>query len=880
MSSLNQRLGPASQPHAVTAEQVNQELSSDLERGLDSGVATQRLEEVGPNRIEEDPGPTRWELVVRQFEDVLVLILMVAALISGLLLGDWLEALVIVAIVILNAVIGYVQEAKAADAAEGLRKLTSPTANVIRSGNEQQIPTEEIVPGDLIVIEAGDRVFADARVVSAFRLQLDESELTGESTPVDKAIEPVASDVAIGDRASMVFAGTVAVSGRATALVISTGQATEIGQIAGMLREEEPPTPLERELDQVGRRLGVLAGVVALVVFLVGLAQGRPLESMFLLAVALAVAAIPEGLPAVVGVTLGLGVQRMARLNAIVRRLPAVEALGAVTVICTDKTGTLTRNEIRVQEVGIDGERRADLDPIRDDPRVQRLAQLAILCNDARSTDDGWRGDPTEIALLQAASELGDPSAIRERWPRVDEIPFESHRKRMTTLHRSASGYLVAVKGAPEVVLADCSGIESGSGIADLGAGQIEEWLETAEEMAARGLRTLTLAYREDDAAPSELASAGEDLVLVGLVGMSDQIRAEAKSSVGEAQGAGVTVVMITGDHEITARAIAHDLGLHEGREVLSGRQLHALGDHEFENQVDRIGTYARVDPGDKVRIVRAWQARGDIVAMTGDGVNDAPALRISDIGVAMGSGTDVARDASDIVLADDNFATIVAAVRGGRTIFSNIRRVISFLLAANVSEIIVVFVGFLVFSALGDPLLATQILWVNLVTDGLPAVALGFDPPDHRVMLRPPSRRRSLLDRSSQFAVLVRGSLLAAVVLLAYAYGVSQDLDWEVTRTLGFTTLVLVQLAYIYSLRVVESGWREGLTRNILLHGAVLVSVLLQVLVVVTPLGNRLFETTTLSGWLWGLAFGLAILGFLAVIALSRLVPGLSTDD
>lgn len=880
MDSPGSNLTAVSAPHAVTVEKVASEMGVDLDSGLNPDEARRRLEEAGPNRIAEDPGPTRWELLARQFKDVLVIILIVAALISGLLLGDWLEAMVIVAIVLLNAAIGYVQEAKAVDAAEALRRLAAPEAKVVRGGRESQVPTEEIVPGDVVVIEAGDRVFADARVVSVSRLQMDESELTGESTPVDKSTSPVTSEAGIGDRASMVFAGTVAVKGRGIGLVTSTGQMTEIGRIAGMLSEDEPPTPLERELAHVGRRLGILAGGVALLVSAIGLAQGRPLQSMFLLAVALAVAAIPEGLPAVVGVTLGLGVQRMARLNAIVRRLPAVEALGAVTVICTDKTGTLTRNEIRVQEVMLEGGRVTELVSAASDPRVERFARLAVLCNDARTTEDGWRGDPTEIALLRAASELLDPGQTRSDWPRIDEIPFESVNKRMTTLHKSGGHSLVAVKGAPEVVVPACSRVETGSGVAQLDSERSRRWLEAAEEMAETGLRTLSLAYRELDSVPSDLLAIEDDLVLVALVGMSDQVRDEAKGSVEEATGAGVSVVMITGDHEVTARAIAGRLELLNDREVLSGRELHRIEDDEFETRVDRIGTYARVDPSDKVRIVRALQSKEEIVAMTGDGVNDAPALRISDVGVAMGSGTDVARDASDIVLADDNFSTIVTAIRSGRTIFSNIRRVIAFLLAANVSEIIVVFVGFLAYSALGDPLLATQILWMNLVTDGLPAVALGFDPPDRHVMKRPPSRRRSLLDRRSQLNILIRGALLAGVVLLAYAYGVDGGFEWEVTRTLGFTTLVLVQLTYIYSLRVAESGWRDGLIRNPLLHGAVLVSVLLQVLVVATEIGNRLFETTALPIELWAVAGGLAALGFLLIVATSRLVSGMSTED
>jgi Ca2+-transporting ATPase len=861
-------------PHAQPATGVLDELGVDKTKGLTTTEAGSRLDQFGPNRLEEDQRPTRLHLLARQFSDVLVLILIAAALISGVLLGDWVEALVIVAIVLINAAIGFTQEAKAADAAEGLRRLTSPHAKVVRDGQEQQIATEEIVPGDLIIIETGDRVFADARLIEVSRLEMDESELTGESTSVMKGTEPVPADSVIGDRHSMVFSGTVAVAGRGLGVVTTISYDTEIGHIAGMLQEEEPPTPLERELAHVGRRLGLLAGIIAVMVLIVGLLQGRGLESMFLLAVALAVAAIPEGLPAVVGVTLGRGVQRMARRNAIVRRMPAVEALGAVTVICTDKTGTLTRNEMLVQEMRIDDEVLSEPASAAGDPRVRKFAQLSVLCNDSRRTDEGWRGDPTEIALLRAASELIDVGATRREWPRIDEVPFDSSRKRMSTAHRSDGEGLIVVKGAPEVVVPRSSRVATTDGATQLGSERAESWLNTAADMAARGLRTLAVAYKPVDEIPSDLAAAEEDLVLTALVGISDELRPEALPSVEEARGAGVQVVMITGDHEVTASSIADGLGLLQSRSVIGGRELHGLDDPGYEERVADIGTYARVDPSDKVRIVKAWQARGEIVAMTGDGVNDAPALRIADIGVAMGSGTDVARDASDIVLADDNFATIVSAVRGGRTIFSNIRKVIAFLLAANVSEVIVVFLGFLLFSSLGDPLLATQILWVNLVTDGLPAVALGFDPPDSHVMQRPPSRRRSLLSARSQLAIAVRGTLLSGFVLAAFGYGIAMDLSWEVTRTLGFTVLVLVQLTYVYALRVTESGWREGLTKNWLLHGAVAASVVLQFLVVATAMGNRLFDTLPLDPTQWLVALGLSLGAGLAVVAASALIP------
>lgn len=858
-------------PHAIPLAEVASQLETDVVSGLSRSEAERRLAESGPNRLITDPGKSRWELLGRQFTDLLVVVLIVAALISGVILGDWLEASVIVVIVVINAAIGFFQEVKAADAAESLRRLTSPTAKVLREGTELEIPTERIVPGDLMLLEVGDRVFADGRVVSQFSLLVDESELTGESAPVAKTVDPAPADAGIGDRISMVFAGTAVTTGRASALVTATGETTEIGRIAGMLRAEEPPTPLEREISKVGRRLAVLAVGVALFVFVVGVTQGRSVESMFLLAVALAVAAIPEGLPAVVGVTLGLGVQRMAKLNAIVRRLPAVEALGAVDVICSDKTGTLTRNQMQVREMQLEGAR---LDPAvaTDDPRLELIARLAILCNDARVDHEGWHGDPTEIALAREASRTVSVDTVRTEWRRIDELPFDSTRKMMATLHRRGDDYLVVVKGAPEVVVRAADRVESSSGPISGNPQELAAWLAIAEDMAMRGLRTMALAYREVDEEPVDLESELSGLVLAAIVGLSDPIRDEAAESVAEATAAGVKVVMITGDHKVVAEAIGNDLQFLDNREVMSGQDLRELDDDGLTKRVDKIGAFARVDPGDKVAIVRAWQNRGAIVAMTGDGVNDAPALRIADVGVAMGSGTDVARDASDIVLADDNFATIVAAIKGGRTIYANIRRVIAFLLAANVSEIIVVFVGFLAFGTLGDPLLATQILWVNLVTDGLPAIALGFDPPSPFVMRRPPGRRRSLLDGRTQLGILIRGTLLAGAVLVAYVYGANQDMAWETVRTLGFTTLVLVQLAYIYSLRVIEFGWWQGLSRNPLLHGAVLASVLLQVLVVATPTGNRLFDTVPLSPGNWAVAVVLSIAAMLAVIAVSAL--------
>jgi Ca2+-transporting ATPase len=850
-------------------------LATDPVGGLGGEEPSRRLHEFGPNQLEEDEGPSRLQLLARQFASALVLTLIVAAVIAGALLGDWVDASVILAIVVLNAAIGYSQESKAAGAARGLRRLAAPFATVVRDGFEVRIKTVEIVPGDVIQMGAGDRVFADGRIIEATHFGVDESELTGESVPVDKDIDPVPETALLGDRTSMVFSGTMVTTGHASALVTATGSETEIGQIAGLLSTENPPTPLEKELGKVGRRLGLLAVSVAVIVFVIGLAQGKPTESMFLLAVALAVAAIPEGLPAVVGITLGRGVQGMARRNAIVRRLPAVEALGAVTVICSDKTGTLTKNEISVQEAEMAA---LYVDPSAppDDPRIDRFALIATLCNDARMSGDAWLGDPTEIALVRSVSHLVDVDALRSRYERVDEIPFDAKRRRMSTMHPFEGGAFIAVKGAPEVVIPMCRQFEIHDGIETLDPDRMSSALSAAESMASRGLRTLALAYRIEEEMPERLENTADDLVLVGLVGMRDELRPDAKTSIEEAGGAGVTVVMITGDHEVTARAIAGDLELLDGRHVMSGQDLAASDEPTLEREIDTIGAFARVDPVDKVKIVHAWQGRGEIVAMTGDGINDAPALKAADIGVSMGSGTDVAREASDIVLADNSFATIVTAIREGRTIFANLRKVIAFLLAANVSEVVVVFSGFLLFGALGDPILATQLLWINLVTDGLPALALGFDPAEPGVMQRPPERKRSLLGWESQLRLLARGTLLAIAVMGAFAFGIGQDYPWEQTRTLAFTTLVLIQMTYVYALRVLGSGWRIGLGSNRLVHGAVAISVALQVLVVTTTIGNDLFQTIPLSTSDWVVAGALALAGALAVLVAGFFVPGM----
>ncbi|HSR22861.1 MAG TPA: HAD-IC family P-type ATPase, partial [Candidatus Eisenbacteria bacterium] len=697
--------------------------------------------------------------------------------VSGVLLGDLLDAAVILAIVVVNAALGFVQEHRAERALARLREITAPTALVVRDGGERQVPAAELVPGDLVVLRTGDRVPADARVYEAHHLAAAEAVLTGEAFPAGKSAEPVDADAPLAERSSMVYMGTTVTAGRGRAVVTATGGATAVGEIAEMLGGATPPTPLQVELARIGRAIGVIALVIVAVVFLLGWSEGYPAETMFLIAVAMAVAAVPEGLPAVITITLAGGVQHLARRQAIVRRLQAVEALGSASVVCTDKTGTLTRNRIHLQVVLLDGLRATPSELPAADRRVGRFAEVAALCNDAPPRGPG--GDPIEVALLEALEPLPAPlhaDAIRQARPRLDEAAFDPRRKLMSTLHRQAAGEtdrLLAPQGAPEAVLARSSTVETGGGPRPLCPGERARLLAEAHSLASGGLRPLALAYRTLAFTPDDLAEAERDLTLVGVVGLSDEPRPEAAPAVEVARRAGIRVVMVTGDHRETARSVARELGIVAGDgQVMPGDRLTRLTAEQLGEEVDRYGVYARVDPADKVKIVRAWQSRGEVVAMTGDGVNDAPALHAADIGVAMGSGTDVSREASEIVLADDNFATLVSAIGEGRTIFDNVRRVIAFLLTTNATEVLVMTLGFLVFGGLGEPLMATQILWINLVTDGPPVLALAADPPDPDRMRRPPERDRSVVGVRQAWSLLWPSCLLAAATLGALVYG------------------------------------------------------------------------------------------------------------
>jgi len=654
--------------------------------------------------------------------------------------------------------------------------------------------------------------------------------------------------------------------------VTATGRATEMGAIADLLAGKAPPTPLQVELGRVGRTIGAIAVVVVCVVFLIGWFEGYPVHAMFLTAVALAVAAVPEGLPAVITITLARGVQRLARQGAIVRRLPAVEALGAATVVCTDKTGTLTRNEIRVQRVLLAGLRAAPDELPATDPRVARLAEIVALCNDASTAG----GDPIEIALLRSLESLPShlsADVLRCGRPRLDEAAFDPRRKLMSTLHRPEAGpgdLLLAVKGAPEAVLARSTRLETEHGARPLTGADRSRLLGEAGTLAADGLRTLALAYRALSAAPDDVLVAEQDLTVVGLVGLSDELRPEVPGSVRVAQDAGIRVVMVTGDHRETATAVARELRIAAGEDgVMPGDRLSGLTAEQLEQEVDRYHGYARVDPSDKVKIVRAWQGRGEIVAMTGDGVNDAPALHAADIGVAMGSGTDVSREAASVVLADDNFATLVSAIGEGRSIFDNVRLVVQFLLTTNACEVLVMTIGFLVFGSLGAPLLATQILWVNLVTDGLPVLALAADPSRPDRMRQPPERHRSIVGARQLWSLLWPACLMAAATLGALVYGhYLAGAPWQRVQTMVFTTLVGVQLTYAFSLRASDGGhpFRGGR----LLVLAACVSLALQLAVVYLPPAAALFHTVSLGVRDW-LAVGALNAAALVAIGIIR---------
>ncbi|MEX0702593.1 MAG: cation-translocating P-type ATPase [Planctomycetales bacterium] len=869
-------------PYSLAASEVVALLGVDQERGLSEREALERSERFGPNRLAEAPAVPIWRKLANQFRDLMIWILVVAAVISGAL-GEWIDSVAILAIVLLNGVIGFFQEERAGRALAALQKLSAPIAKAVRDGLPRMLPAGELVPGDVIELEAGDNIPADARLVQSFGVTVQEAALTGESVPVRKEAGAIlAAGTPLGDRRNMVHMGTVAASGKARGIVVATGMGTELGRIARLLERHEPePTPLQRRLAALGRVLIVITLAIVGVIFLLQVLRGGALIEAFMTAVSLAVAAVPEGLPAIVTVALALGLQRMVKRNALVRKLPSVETLGSVTVICSDKTGTLTRNEMTVQEVlaggtryrvtgtgyaprgefFMDGSSRtaepdtaaatedAAVDPSRAGDLRLALATGAW-CNSARLVPEGdgevaWKviGDPTEGALIVAGLKAGVEIHDRGRSV-VYEIPFDSERKAMSVVVRGGDGRTVLyTKGAPEIILDKCVAERVAGEVRPLSAERRQAILKTNGEMASRALRVLGLARRDDP--PISPADDPESrLEFVGLVGMIDPPREEVREAVAKCRAAGIRPVMITGDHPATALAVARKLGMiAEGQRVVPGPELERMSDEQLARQVEGIAVYARASAEDKLRIVQAWRSRGEVVAMTGDGVNDAPAVRAADIGIAMGvTGTDVTKEASDMVLTDDNFASIVNAVEEGRGIFDNIQKVLQFLLSCNFGEILLMFAASL--AGWPAPLLPIQLLWINLVTDGLPALALSLEPPEPDVMQRPPRpANESILSPRLGWNIAWQGVLVGFVGLAAFGFIYLRHADAERARAATFCVVVYAELLRALAARSPTRTLGElGLFTNPHLLLAIVVSGMLQASVAIMPWSQRVF--------------------------------------
>jgi Ca2+-transporting ATPase len=876
-------------------------LDTSASQGLSDTDAAERLARFGPNQLREKKGRSPVGQFFDQFKDFMIWVLMGAALVSGFL-GEWVDAVAIIAIVILNAAMGFVQEYRAEKSLAALKRLSSPSSKVIRDGDYRVVPSSTIVPGDLVELEAGDNVPADGRIVwHTANFSAQEASLTGESTPVLKTAVPLDErDVPLADRANTVYLGTSAASGKARALVTGTGMSTELGKIAEMIQGiAHETTPLQKKLEQFGKLIVYICFILVGLVFLMEWLRGGKVVDIFLTAVSLAVAAIPEGLPAVVTIALALGVQRMVRRHALIRKLPSVETLGCATVICSDKTGTLTRNEMTVQAAYADGrlfevagvgyapeggflEAGAAVDP-SGFPGLRRMLQGGVLCNSAslvRKDGGAWGivGDPTEAAILTAAAKGGILKEVEEKgYPAVEELPFDSERKKMTIIRQDGSGFAAFVKGAPDILIGDCTAIDEGGSTRPLTEADRARLLGMNDELADRAMRVLAFAYRPLEALPEKPSPATieRELIFSGLMAMIDPPREEVKAAVAECKGAGIRTVMITGDHKNTAVAIARELGfLAEDSVALTGEDLDGWTDEKLGAEVRRIPVYARVSPEHKLRIVRAWRKRGDVVAMTGDGVNDAPAVKEADIGVAMGiTGTDVTKEVSDMVITDDNFASIVAAVEEGRGIYDNIKKFVHYLLSCNAGEILTMFTASLV--GLPVPLLPIQILWVNLVTDGLPALALGVDPVDPGIMGKPPrDPAEPVVTRSRAFLMLAQGAFIAFCSLLAFVAILFVEKEGVVrARTGAFIVLSCAQLFHAFNCRnMTKSLFRIGVFSNMKLIYAASASFLLQVVVINVPFLRVIFKVEQLSLADWGLVLAISSFPLWAMEAVKAL--------
>lgn len=858
--------------HVLTEEDTLSKLGSTRE-GLSAAEAKTRLDQHGKNELKAGEQRSLLQKFLEQFKDFMVIVLLAAAVISAVL-GEWADAGIIFIVVLLNAILGVVQEAKAEKALEALKQLSSPYAKVKRGGEESMIHADELVPGDIVLIEAGDFVPADLRLLEAASLKIEEAALTGESVPAEKQTMLLEkADIVIGDRVNMAYLGSSVSYGRGVGVVTATGMSTEVGKIAGYLNNADNEiTPLQRKLTELGKYMTIGVLVIAAIIFAVGLLQGRELLEMFLTAVSIAVAAIPEGLPAIVTIVLAMGVQKMAKQNAIIRKLPAVETLGSTEIICSDKTGTLTQNKMTVKQIFLSGSRQDDDWKLDQRAEAELFLQIMTLCNDSRVTneksDNGQPvilGDPTETALVAYAGKHG---FAKTEWdsklPRQAEIPFDSDRKLMSTFHKlEQGGYRMFIKGAPDVLIDRCTQIYTAGTASALDETGRESIRAANQEMASHALRVLAFGYRDVAKLPQDLDAAKweQELVFVGLVGMIDPPREEVKAAVATCRAAGIRPVMITGDHKETAVAIAKELGILTGDyKAITGNDLDRMDEQEFARRVGEFAVYARVSPEHKVRIVQAWKKQGRVVAMTGDGVNDAPALKTADIGVGMGiTGTDVANGVSDMVLADDNFSTIVVSVEEGRKIYSNITKAIQYLLSANIGEVLTLFIATMLGSVVLFPI---HILWINLVTDTFPALALGVEKAEKGIMKRPPrSSKASVFSDGAGWTILYQGILEAALVLGVFYYAVSHYTSAEAI-TMAFATLGFIQVTHAFNVRSrIGSTFSTGFFSNGYLLLATLVSALLMLVVLVVPVLRDLFRLVPLNGTQWALIAGAALL-------------------
>ncbi|MDI6815118.1 MAG: cation-translocating P-type ATPase, partial [Dehalococcoidales bacterium] len=851
--------------------------------------AKKRLAQFGPNELVKKEKISPWKIFLEQFKSVLIIILLIAVALSAFI-GEVVDAILIAVIVTFCCVLGFIQEYRAERALEALKKMTAPTASVLRDGKEKEISATELVPGDIILLRAGDRIPADGRLIEAVNLKTEEAPLTGESVPIEKISEPIEGKVSVGDRRNMVFMGTAVVYGRAKAIITDTGMSTEFGMIAGMLQEvKAEPTPLQINLDKVGKYIGIGALTLCFVLAGLGIMRGHGILEMFIWGIALAVAAVPEALPAVVVISLALGVQRLVKRHALMRRLPAVETLGSTTFICSDKTGTLTQDQMTIRRIYCDGKLidvtgvgyepkgKFHLDGKVIEPRqdfaLETLLRASSLCNDTSltSVDGTWeiKGDPTEGAFVVAAAKAGLwQKELSSQLPRIGEIPFSSETKRMTTIHQTPEGKVAYSKGAPEVILNSCSYIYANGEERKLTEKDKDDVLSVAQAMAGDALRVLGVAYKRLTTNPAVTAAIEQDMVFVGLAGMIDPPREEVKQAVAICDRAGIKSVMITGDHKLTAIAIAKELGMLKEGVALSGAELDKMSDEEFEALVERIEVYARVSPAHKLRIVEALAKKGYVVAMTGDGVNDAPALKKADIGVAMGiTGTDVTKEASDMVLTDDNFASIVAAVEEGRGIFSNIKKYLMYLLSSNIGEVLVMSVAILFGPLIGlpygaIPLVAVQLLFVNLVTDGLPAIALSVDPPDPDIMeQKPRPRGQGIFTKPVVILMLIGGIWSMVVNLGIFKWALDVGRGMIEAQCLCFLTLIMIQFFKAYNFRHERKSLLEigTIGKNKWLDLAIISQIMLMLVIIYVPFLQEPFHTFSLSVVDWAIVILLA---------------------